>query len=282
MAAAGPPADLVSDFALPIPSLVICELLGVPYSDRADFQRRSRTLLSLRADPADIIRAADDLEDYMRDLVRRKRADPTDDLLGALANPEDPADELTEAELVTLGNLLLIAGHETTANMIGLSTYLLLQRPAAWAALVVSAQESPDGALTDSAVEELLRYLSIVQFGVNRRATEDVEIGGVTIRAGEVVYGATLAANWDPGRFDHPDLLALDRGGPAHLAFGHGVHQCLGQQLARIELTVVFTELPRRFPELRLAVPADAVPMRDDMLIYGVHELPVTWPAAGS
>lgn len=278
MIAAGPPADLVSTFALPIPSLVICELLGVPYADRELFQQLSRTVFQVTADPEDVLRARDGIFDYMLGLVRHKRRDPADDLISALAHPSDPAEELTDDELATLGGTLLVAGHETTANMIGLGTYLLLQHPTGWTELATAAGDGAAGAATvESAVEELLRYLTIVQFGLYRRAAEDLTFDGVQIRAGEVVIGSLVAADTDPDRFPNPEVVDLHRGRTAHVAFGYGVHQCLGQQLARIELNAVFAELPRRLPTLTLATPADQVPMRDDMFIYGVHELPVTW-----
>jgi cytochrome P450 len=268
----GPPADLVAAFALPIPSLVICELLGVPYEDRVLFQQLSRQLLSVTEDPSVAVTASDGIHAYMTDLVRRKQARPGDDLLSALAHPAAAADELTDAELIGLGILLLIAGHETTANMIGLSTYALLQQPGMWATLAAA-----DRAGVESAVEELLRYLSIVQFGLTRRATEDVRLGDALIREGEVVIASLAAANHDPARFEDAEVMELDRGRTPHIAFGHGIHQCLGQQLARIELVEVFGELPRRLPGLELAVPPEDVPMRHDMIIYGVHELPVRW-----
>jgi cytochrome P450 len=280
MVAAGPPADLVGAFALPIPSLVICELLGVPYEDRGGFQALSRALLSVRTDPGEAMAAGDNLTDYMSGLVRRKRAEPTDDMLSGLVNPQDPANELTEEELTSIGSILLIAGHETTANMISLSVFMLLQRRGTWEGLVRAAATTPpeeESAASASVVEELLRHLSVVQFGLNRTALEDVELGGQLIRAGEVVIGAVSAANHDPERFPEPDRLELDRARPPHVAFGHGVHQCLGQQLARLELRTVFTELPRRLPTLRLAVPAAEVPMKHEMIIYGAAELPVEW-----
>ncbi len=277
LAVAGPPADLVPTFAQPVPLLVMCELLGVPEEDRAEFQDRSMMPQRLGADLVAVMRAADDMYDYMRELAVWRRAEPGDDVLSELA---DPANKLTDHELASLGVTLLIAGVDTTANMIGLGCYQLLAEPAGWADLVAAAEETPGDAesgLTESAVEELLRYLSIVQFGLNRWAVADIEIGGQLIRAGEMVFGVLSAANWDPDRFSEPDRFDLHRGRTAHLAFGYGIHQCVGQQLARLELQVVFTELPRRFPSLRLAVAADQVPMRQDMVIYGVHGLPVTW-----
>lgn len=277
LAASGPPADLVPTFAQPIPLLVICELLGVPEEDRAEFRDRSMMPQRLGADLAAVLRSADDMYAYMRGLALSKRAEPGDDMLSDLA---DPAHGLTEHELASLGVTLLVAGFETTANMIGLGCYLLLRDPSGWPDLAAAARDTQPGtesALAEPAVEELLRYLTIIQFGLNRRAVVDLEIGGQHIRAGETVFGALSAANLDPDRFAEPDSFDLRRGRTPHLAFGYGIHQCVGQQLARLELRVAFTELPRRFPSLRLAVPAEKVPMRQDMVIYGVHELPVTW-----
>ena len=262
------PVDLVQAFALPIPSMVICELLGVPYSDRSDFQRRTATLLSLGVEWETVRRTVDELNAYMLELVTAKRRQPADDLLSGLIHG---GGELTDEELVNIGNLLLLAGHETTANMLGLSTLTLLQHPDQLAAL------RADPALLDRAVEELLRYLSIIQFGVSRVATVDVEVGGRLVRAGDPVVAAVMVANRDPERFADPDRLDLTRAYSPHLGFGHGVHQCLGQQLARVEMKVGLSALLTRFPTLRLAVPLDQVRMRDDMAIYGVHELPVTW-----
>jgi cytochrome P450 len=271
MERSGPPADLVQAFALPIPSLVICELLGVPYADRADFQHWSSTLLSLDSE-LDAVRAArDELRQYMHDLVLAKRRQPTGGLLSDLIHTGSQENPLTDEELVSIGTLLLIAGHETTANMLALGTFTLLQHPEQLAAL------RKDPALLDHAIEELLRYLSIAQFGLLRVASEDLEIGGQRIRAGETVVASLPAANRDPVYFPDPDQLDVTRQYSPHLAFGHGVHQCLGQQLARVEMKVAFDALLRRFPTLRLATPAEQVPMRDDMLIYGVHELQVTW-----
>jgi cytochrome P450 len=266
MAAQGPPIDLVQEFALPVPSLVICELLGVPYADRALFQQRSRLLLSMDTDGPTLLRARDEMRAYMLELVRAKRADPTDDLLSGLAGKE-----LTDLELVNIGNVLLVAGHETTANMLALGTLALLRHEDQLAAL------RADPALVESAVEELLRFLTIVQTGVVRTALEDLEIGGQRIRAGELVVASLASANRDAEQFSEPDVLDLSREYAPHLAFGHGVHQCLGQQLARVEMQVGFTALLARFPSLRLAVPAEQVPMRDDNFILGLRELPVTW-----
>ncbi|SFP97536.1 Cytochrome P450 [Amycolatopsis arida] len=267
MAAAGPPVDLVPEFALPVPSLVICELLGVPYADRDRFQRDSAALLRLDVTDEVATAAVRGLREYLRDLVRRLRAEPGEDLLSALA----AGDRLTEDELVGIAFLLLVAGHETTANMLALGTFAALGEPDLLAAFRGSAED------VAAAVEELLRYLSIVHFGVSRTAKEDVELAGQRIRAGECVLAWLPAANRDPERFPDPDRPEPARAGAGHLAFGHGVHQCLGQQLARMELRIGFTALFARFPGLRLAVPAEEVPLRHDMGVYGVHRLPVTW-----
>ncbi|MGW7001497.1 cytochrome P450 [Streptomyces sp. NPDC054933] len=267
----GPPVDLVREFARPIPSLVICELLGVPYGDRTDFQRWTATLFHLDEPKESVFAARDALWEYVRELVVAKRRHPDEALLSQLIHSEDPSAGLTDQELTGVGQLLLIAGHETTANMLALGTFALLCHPEQSRIL----REQPD--LVDNAVEELLRYLTIVQFGIVRVAREDVEVAGVRVRAGETVVASIAAANRDPAQFPEPDELDITRDAAHHIAFGHGVHQCLGQQLARMEMRTAYPALFRRFPTLRLAVPADQVPLRDDMFIYGVHRLPVTW-----
>ncbi|RCG33240.1 cytochrome P450 [Sphaerisporangium album] len=263
----GPPADLVREFALPIPSLVICELLGVPYADHEMFQRRSAVMLNLDSTPEQVREALDDLMDYLRGLVTRRRADPGDGLISELAADRG----LTIDEVSGVATLLLVAGHETTANMLALGTFTLLRNPAQLAAL----REDPSLAAT--AVEELLRYLTIVHLGPVRAAREDVEIEGHRIRAGDSVTLSLPAANRDPARFEEPDTLDITRHAAGHLSFGHGIHQCLGQQLARMEMRVAYPALLRRFPGLRLAAPDERVPTRTHMAIYGVHTLPVAW-----
>ncbi|MEV4172669.1 cytochrome P450 [Nonomuraea sp. NPDC049709] len=268
MARTGGPADLVQMFALPVPSLMICELLGVPYADRADFQANSATIVDMDAPPEDATRARIAMYQYIHELVRAKRAEPTDDLLSDLVT----TGELTDDELAGVGMLLLIAGHETTANMIALSTLCLLSHPDQLAALRAEPQ------LIDGAVEELLRYLTIVHLGLRRTARQDVELRGRTIKAGSTVVAALASANREAGRFaGDPDTFDVRRPRGAHLAFGHGIHQCLGQQLARIELTIALGALFERFPGLRLAVPVRDVPMRDSGFVYGPRELLVTW-----
>ncbi|MFD1149127.1 cytochrome P450 [Saccharothrix hoggarensis] len=266
MAALTPPVDLVKEFALPVPSLVICELLGVPYADRDTFQSNSAKFMEKEVALEEKMAAYTGLTTYLSDLVAAKRAAPDEDMLSDLARH----DELTVEELTGIAFLLLLAGHETTANMLSLGTFALLEHPDQLAAL----RADPD--LVPGAVEELMRYLSVADI-FYRYATEDLELGGETIPRGSTVVVSLLAANHDPLRFEDADTLDVRRAARGQLAFGHGVHQCLGQQLARIEMRAGLAGLLRRFPTLALAVPADEVRLRTDMNIYGVHALPVTW-----
>ncbi|WP_024800551.1 cytochrome P450 [Nocardia sp. BMG51109] len=266
MARLSPPVDLVRAFALPVPSLVICEMLGVPYADRETFQVNSAKFLIKDQPIEEKMAAYGAMTTYLAELVTRKRAEPGDDILSDLARDED----LGIDELTGIAFLLLLAGHETTANMLALGTFALLEHPEQAAALRADPELLPD------AVEELLRYLSVADI-FYRYATDDIELGGETIGKGSTVVVSLLAANHDPRRFDNPDTLDIHRTARGHLSFGHGVHTCLGQQLARIEMRAGFGGLLRRFPTLRLAVPAGEVRLRTDMNIYGVHELPVTW-----
>ncbi|MFF7178584.1 cytochrome P450 [Streptomyces sp. NPDC008121] len=265
----GPGTDLVDAFARPLPALMICELLGVPYADRERFQGHAHTMMSLEAAPEERHAAMTGLQEYMAELVAAQRAEPSDDVLGDLARDSD----LTDEELVGIGVFLLAAGLDTTANMIAHGTFALLGHPSQAEAL------RKDPALAPQAVEELMRYLTVAHTTV-KSALEDVELDGRLIRAGESVTLSLEAANRDPERFPDPDTLDLRRTATGHLGFGHGMHQCLGQQLARVELTVALPALFARFPTLRLAVPAEDVPLRTDMSIYGVHRLPVTWDEA--
>ncbi|MGA6165253.1 cytochrome P450 [Amycolatopsis magusensis] len=266
LARLAPPVDLVKEFALPVPSLVICELLGVPYEDRETFQVNSAQFMVKDQTLEEKMGALIAINTYLAELVTRKRAEPGEDILSDLARHED----LTIEELVGAAFLLLLAGHETTANMLSLGTFALLEHPEQLAEL------RADPALVPDAVEELMRYLSVADI-FYRYASEDLELGGETIAEGSTVVVSLLAANRDPERFENPDTLDFGRKARGHLSFGHGIHQCLGQQLARIEMRAGFEGLVRRFPDLALAVPADEVKLRTDMNIYGVHELPVTW-----
>ncbi|WP_316527435.1 cytochrome P450 [Kitasatospora brasiliensis] len=260
-------ADLVHDFALPLPSLVICLLLGVPYQDHDFFQECSRVLLRRASTAAEVAHAQGKLADYLFQLTETKRAQPDGSILSRLAERGD----LSTEQISGMGRLLLIAGHETTANMTALSVLALLRNPDQLAHL----REHPES--VPGAVEELLRYLSIVHSGLTRVATEDVDVAGVRIRAGEGVICMVSAANRDEREFPEADELDVTRDARRHLGFGFGVHQCLGQPLARLELQIALGTILRRLPELRLAVPFEDISFRGEMLVYGVHALPVTW-----
>ncbi|WP_226351011.1 cytochrome P450 [Pseudonocardia sp. ICBG601] len=269
MLATGPGADLVAAYALPLPSQMICELLGVDYTDRARFQENTAVGLSSTSSDADRARALGELYTFLAGLVAHKKENPADDLLSGLVHDTDPP--RADNQLVDIALVLLGAGHETTANMLGLGAFALLRDPGQLAFL----REHPDR--IDDAVEELLRHLSIIQLGVSRVATENLEVGGVTVPAGSTVVVALPEVNRDPRTVDAGDELDLSRRRVPHLAFGHGVHQCIGSQLARVEMQVGFERLFTRIPGLRLAVEAEQVPLRNEMLIFGVHALPVTW-----
>ncbi|RZS39254.1 cytochrome P450 [Herbihabitans rhizosphaerae] len=270
---AGPnPADLVEALALPVPSLVICELLGVPYADHEFFQSRSAKLLNTADGIEPREKAADELEAYLTDLIMAKEPSPSEeDLLGRQIIKQREEGTYDRKALVSLAFLLLLAGHETTANMISLGTIAFLRNPEQLAAV------KADPGKTLPAVEELLRYFTIAELAGSRVATEDIEIGGVLIRAGEGVIGLAHAANRDPNAFADPDSLDIDRGARHHVAFGYGPHQCLGQNLARMELQIVFDTLFRRVPTLRVEAEFDELSFKDSTIIFGVRELPVAW-----
>jgi cytochrome P450 len=273
MVAGGQPADLPESLAWPLPITVICELLGVPPADRGRFRDWTDTSLTLRGVPPEQIRAAQDqLADYLGDLVARRRADPTDDLLGELVRARDAGDRLSEVELVRLGTTLLVAGHETTANQIGNFVFTLLTHRPLWQRLVA------DPGLVPRAVEELMRITPLgAAASFPRVATEDLELGGQRIRAGETVCPHLASGNRDAEVFAAPEEIDFDRPEVPHLGFGHGAHHCLGAPLARLELCTALDALVRALPGLRLAVPADEVPWRQDRLIRGVRALPVRW-----
>ncbi|MFD7561072.1 cytochrome P450 [Streptomyces sp. NPDC059835] len=266
MEQAGPEADLVTAFAKPIPTIVICELLGVPYEDRASFQEQIDKFMNGETNDEDLLAAYTATQEYLARLVAAKRANPTDDVLSELTDGD-----LTDEELKGIALILLAAGFDTTANMLSLGVFALLQNPEQLAAL------RDDPKLIDPAVEELLRYLSVAK-SFMRTALEDVEVGGQTVEAGTTVVLSYNTANRDPERFAEPHALDLRREDGGHLAFGHGIHLCLGAQLARIEMRVALTALLGRFPTLRLAVPAEEVALRPETAdIYGVKSLPVAW-----
>ncbi|MFJ4923810.1 cytochrome P450 [Streptomyces sp. NPDC088725] len=270
---AGPETfDFVEAMALPIPCLVICELLGVPYEDRDGFHHATEVMMDMSHTRAERDAGAQWLIDYITRLVATKReTGATDGLLADLiAIADEEGSFLTDDELIGMGVLLLFAGHDTTAAMMGLSTLTLLTHPEQRQNLA----EHPEK--TGPAIEELLRYLTIVQFGLGRVAKEDLELAGQQIKKGELVVVAMPATNRDPRVFDNPDTPDFDRKMTRHLAFGYGVHQCLGQNIARAELKTVLPRLFARFPDLRLAVPLDEVPMDTYGTNYAVKKLMVT------
>lgn len=270
---AGPqPADMVAKLALPVPTVVISEMLGVPYEDHEFFQEHANAGLARYAAADAMQKGAMSLHQYLINLVEEKQANPKEDAVSDLAE-RVTAGEIDVKEAAQLGTGLLIAGHETTANMIGIGILALLENPEQADFL----RNTDDPKEIANAVEELMRYLSIIQNGQRRIATEDIEIGGETIKAGDGVIIDLAPANWDGNAYPDPDKLDLRRDASAQLGFGYGRHQCVGQQLARAELQIVFQTLLRRIPTMKLAIPFDEVPFKHDRLAYGVYELPVTW-----
>ncbi|MDT7784636.1 MAG: hypothetical protein QOF58_3055 [Pseudonocardiales bacterium] len=270
----GAPADLVHAFALPIPSLVISMLLGVPYDDHQFFQEHSETVNNNAATPEEKQTAQRELFGYLLELVKRKEQEPGDDLISRLVTEQVVTGQFSREGAAMTGIILLIAGHETTANMLALGTLALLENPEQAARL----RDTDDPKVIANAVEELLRYLTIVQDMVVRVATEDVTIGGQLVRAGEGLIMGLPAGNRDTSVFTGADTFDIDRrNARSHVAFGFGIHQCLGQALARLELQIALPTLLRRLPNLRLAVPIEQIKYRHGLTTYGVHELPVAW-----
>ncbi|MEV0411526.1 cytochrome P450 [Streptomyces sp. NPDC050448] len=269
MIAKGPEAELVSAFALPVPSMVICALLGVPYEDHEFFEAQSRRLLR-GPELADVEDARARINGYLADLIERKRTHRGDGLLDELVERRLETGETDIDELVSLAAILLIAGHETTANMLSLGTFTLLRHPEQLAEL------RTDPSLISVAVEELMRFLSIAD-GMLRVATQDIEVGGVTVRADDGVIFSTSVINRDPAVFAEPDALDWHRSARHHVAFGFGIHQCLGQNLARAEMEIALGTLFARLPGLRLAAEPDRIPFRPGDTIQGMVELPVAW-----
>jgi cytochrome P450 len=274
LAAQGSPADLVEHFAVPVPGLMICELLGVPYERRTEFQQDAVVLTGASGAGADeavaMVEAFERLQRFMLEMVAAKRAEPTDDVLSDLVHSESGdsgGSPLTDDEMAAMGMALLGGGLDTTTNMLSLGTLELLRERAR-----VEAMLADPGA----AVEELLRYISLTP-ATARTAVEDVEIDGVVVRVGDTVFVELGSANRDPARYADPDVLDLARGTAGHLAFGHGIHQCIGQHLARIELKIAFPGLFTRFPKLRLAVPEDELPHRASLVMGGLERMPVAW-----
>lgn len=262
-------ADLIGEYAFPLPLQVICELLGVPMDDRDSFRDWSNTILAGAFAQGNPLAAAQAMNAYIRDLVARKRARPDDALLSALISAVDEGDRLSEDELTSMVFLLLIAGHETTVNLIGNGVFLLLQHPDRMAAL------RADERLLAPAIEEFLRYESPVKTATFRKAAEAIELDGVTIPAGAVVMISLLSANHDPQAFADPERFDPARVDNQHLAFGHGIHYCLGAPLARLEGQIALTGLLDRFPKLRATRPLDELVWRPGALLRGLDQLPV-------
>jgi cytochrome P450 len=271
---AGPkPADLVQAIGLPVPTLVITQILGAPYEDHEFFQTNSSKAISHESTAEETSAASRALGEYLGALLAQKMADPADDVMSEMGG-RVKAGEMTAQEAVIMSSAILIAGHETSASMISLATLALLQNPEQLALL---RERSDDAKFVAGAVEELLRYLTIVHSGIRRIAGEDIELHGRTIKAGDGIIFDLSGANWDENVFPGAEKLDLTRPARQHHAFGYGVHQCLGQSLARVELQVAYSTLYRRIPALALAVPFEEVPFGMEGVAYGLKSLPVTW-----
>lgn len=263
-------ADLIAAFALPLPITVICELLGIPADHRAEFHDWSAVIVAgSLAEPDAYSSATTAMVRYLWELLRVKRAAPANDLLSALVAVRDGQDRLSENELTSMVFVILVAGHETTANLIGNGVHALLTHPEQLALLRAQPHRLPE------AIEELLRFNGPAQTTTPRLTTEPVDLGGVTIPAGEIVVASVLTANRDPACTSHADTLDITRTDNSHLAFGHGIHHCLGAPLARLEARIALGTLFTHFPQLRLAVPAEQLTWRPSMLINSLDELPV-------
>ncbi|WP_414686964.1 cytochrome P450 [Mycobacterium sp.] len=268
----GPPADIVRDFGLPVPSMVIALLLGVPPEDLELFQHNTSLGLDVKSTDEERAQGFIAMYAYIQELVARKERDPGDDLISRLITDYVATGQLDYNTVAVNAVIMMQAGHETTANMIGLGTVALLEHPEVFQRL----GQTDDAAVIANAIEELMRYLSIVHAQVDRIATEDLVLGGQQIRTGDRLLMNLPAGNWDPEFVDSPDTLDVARNARGHLAFGYGTHQCIGANLARVEMQVAFATLARRLPELQLAVPPDELRFKEAD-IYGMKELPVTW-----
>jgi cytochrome P450 len=271
---AGPnPADLVRAIGLPVPTLVITELLGAPYEDHEFFQTTSHVLISHDSTPEQAQEAGRALGGYLGELFARKMAEPGDDVMSEMAG-RVKAGEMAPEEAITMSTAILIAGHETSAGMISLGSLALLRHPDQ---LELLRERSDDARFVAGAVEELLRHLTIVHSGIRRIADEDITVHDQVIKAGDGVIFELAGANYDAREFPEPERLDLRRAARRHHAFGCGAHQCLGQSLARVELQVVHGTLYRRIPTLALAVPFEEVPFAMEGVAYGMKSLPVSW-----
>jgi cytochrome P450 len=273
MIAKGPPADLVHDFGLPVPSLVIALLLGVPPEDLGPFAQNTSAALVADATADEKAQAFGAMYGCIEQLVDQKQRDPGDDLISRLVVDQLQTGQINRATVVLSGLTMLVAGHETTANMISLGTVALLEHPESFKRL----GETEDNAEVAKLVEEMMRYLTIVHCQVDRVATEDFELGGQQICAGDHVLMNLPAGNWDAEFTEKPELFDVERNTRGHVGFGYGAHQCIGANLARVEMQVAFSTLARRLPTLRLGVPPRELKFKGTSDIYGMVELPVSW-----
>ncbi|MER6010840.1 cytochrome P450 [Streptomyces bluensis] len=265
------PVDLHAHFARPLPSLLICEVLGIPHANRDLFQANSASIGDMRLSEGEAYSARTDIAEYLIQFVEEKEHNPGDDLISDLVVNRLRTGELTKEEIAGMAALLVINGHESSASMIGLGVITLLRHPEQLRRFMTEPEVVP------AAIEELLRFLSIVHVGLRRVATTDVEIGGVTVRKGDGLIIPIHVANRDPEVFDAPDQFDISREGQPHLAFGHGLHKCIAQYMAKVELQIALPALFRRFPGLRLAVPVEELSFREENVVYSVDSLPVTW-----
>lgn len=263
--------DLIADFAFPLPTIVISEMLGVPLEDRQQFRMWSKVHVSAQYEVEQRMTALEEFFMYITRLVGEKRTQPGPDLISSLVQAEENGDTLSETELVSTIFLLILAGHETTINLIGDGTLALLQHPEQMHLL------RNDPTLLPSAIEELLRYAAPVSFTTTRWASEDVTIGDKVIRKGESVFVALSAVNTDPHQFQHPEVLDITRKENRHMSFGKGIHSCLGAPLARMEGQIAFGTLLRRLPNLRLACSLEELTWDQSLLFRGLTSLPVTF-----
>ncbi|MDH6113679.1 cytochrome P450 [Kitasatospora sp. MAP12-15] len=271
MLQSGGSADLVPALAVPVPAMVICELLGVDYEERDTFTRISEVLVRQGSTPPEIGAAMGEIRAFLAKLVADKEKAPEQDLISRLIVKYKESGTYDAERVISTAMVLLNAGHETTTSMIALGAVALLEHPEQLAEI------QADPSLVPQAVEELLRYFSIADLVTFRTATEDIALGDVVIKAGEGLIALGAAANHDPQQFPNADILDIHRNARQHVAFGYGVHQCIGQNLARLELEIVFTTLFSRLPGLKLATPVTELPYKHQGLLFGIHSVPVTW-----
>jgi cytochrome P450 len=270
MLASDPPADLIAQFALPLPSRVITLLLGIPYEDREFFHYTTRVMGEQTTPPDERLRVRNELKHYLEKLVADKDVNPGDDLLSRMCRRRREA-QVSLEEVVGIATLLMVAGYETVANQIGVGTVALLDNPEQLADLRAHPEK------IQAAVDELVRHQTVTDYGARRAATADVKVGGQLIRQGDGVLVVLSSANRDEDIFSEPDRLDFDRARREHLAFGWGPHQCVGHLLARVQLEEAWLALLARLPGLALDVPLEEIPFRFDMFVYGVRALPIRW-----